>query len=312
MGNPIGFVLVTYNRPEQTFRLVQRLNEMFGDPPIALHHDFGKSPLDVKALPRNVLVVKQWSDTGWGVIQVVDGNLKALRLLYEHADPDWVVSLSNACYPIKTAEQILTYLAASKADGYMEHLLVRYDSVRDRSDPGTLSRADRWLYNAMERYVGVRLSSYKVMALFGKPHSAIYAKHPAVTSRLTPFRGRFVCYGGEAWYSVRRPAAQALLRETHFSRALRRHYQHRFVPEESYYHTIVCNEPDLRVENFSLTYTDWSNEKSAHPKTLGYEDFPRMLNSDRLFARKFAGDLAMLSALDGEVSFHARRATVSS
>jgi hypothetical protein len=60
-------------------------------------------------------------------------------------------------------------------------------------------------------------------------------------------------------------------------------------PDESYYQTIFCNAPHLKVSNNNWRYTDWSIE-SAHPKTLLSEDLPKICVSSAHFARKFDMD----------------------
>lgn len=302
MSNPIGFVLVSHNEPDQTTYLCQRLTAMFDAPPIALHHDFGQCAWDTTKLPANVYVVAQWSKTAWGQRSVIDANRKALRLLYDKADPDWVVSLSTACYPIKTAARTLAYLRAASADAFMETKRVRYDKRRDRSNPKSLTFPDSWYFDVVERYLGVRISSYKMMAMLGQPHRAIYLKDPFFTQRLTPFKKGIDCYAGDAWYTFRRTAAQIVLEQTAFSTDLYKHYEFRRFPEESYYHTLLRNTPGVRVDDHRLTYTDWTDKSSAHPKLLGYEDLTKLTASECLFARKFPMSVPLLQAVDAAVA----------
>ena len=119
MKPPIGFVLVTYNSPEQTLFLCERLNAMFSNPPIVIHHDFSQSPLNTAVFPGNVRFV-EWIPTRWGSMTVIDAQLSALRLLYSEFDPDWFVTLSSTDYPIQTADSILHELRDSPFDAYMD------------------------------------------------------------------------------------------------------------------------------------------------------------------------------------------------
>jgi len=134
---PIGFVLLSFSRPEQTISLCRKLSEVFGDPPIALHHDFGQCNLDRRALPSNVHLVEPWLATGWGVFSIVEANLAALSLLYQVADPDWCVSLSTTDYPIKTAER----------SGQLAVGCLSGSSGADLSEPAAPPSADscRWV-----------------------------------------------------------------------------------------------------------------------------------------------------------------------
>ncbi len=68
--------------------------------------------------------------------------------------------------------------------------------------------------------------------------------------------------------------------------ALAAHYSGRFIPDESLPHTVLCNQPDLKISKDNLRHTDWSQGR-YNPKTLGMEDVPRILASGSHFARKF-------------------------
>jgi hypothetical protein len=116
MTPSIGFVLLTHNKPRQVIRLIQRLDQMFEQPPIVCHHDFSQSHLPIDDLPHNTRLVQPYYKTGWSLFSVIDGMLEALALMYTaQAVPDWFVLLSGSDYPIKPASQILADLAASAA-----------------------------------------------------------------------------------------------------------------------------------------------------------------------------------------------------
>jgi len=306
----IGFVLVTHSNVSQTAVLCRRLNAMFDYPPIAIHHDFDQVHGSLVAIPSNVHVVQDWIRTSWAGATVVDANLRALRLLMQRADPDWIISLSNACYPIKTAGQITKTLVGTSADGYLSHELITYDSVRDRSEPDRARPVDPfWRSDCLRRYLAVSVPK-RIMILLGQKDRELKIENFTLTKWFTPFHNELQCYCGDAWYTLRRPAALALLESTETARKLRRHYQDRFCPDESYYHTILLNNKTLRIVNQCLTYIDW-NSGGAHPKTLGYEDFPKLLSSDSLFARKFPLDERLLQDLDAAAAAAPRQKTHS-
>ena len=108
MRPPIGFVLATYNNPEQTLFLCERLNTMFGNPPIVIHHDFSQCSLNTALFPSPMsALLKIGVLHTWGSLTVVDAQLSALQMLYRTSDPDWFVPLSTSDYPIQSAEFIL-------------------------------------------------------------------------------------------------------------------------------------------------------------------------------------------------------------
>ncbi len=303
MKPPIGFVIVTYNSPEQTVLLCERLNAMFGDPPIVIHHDFAQGPLRTSLFARNVRFVEEWRRTRWGSITVVDAQLSALRLLYTAADPDWFVPLSSFDYPIQTADRILQELESSEFDGFMDSRRIK--------DPGTpflherlgelAFRHPRYHQFAFNRYVAIPMLSQKMADRLDTPIERWVLRSPFLTERFTPFRGSFYCYGGDSWFTGNRRIAELLLAETPLWRELHDHYASRAVPEESFYHTLIGNTKGYKMSAKSLRYTDWRN-CYAHPRTLGVEDLPRLIASSDHFARKFPFDPELLKRVDAEVS----------
>ena len=295
----IGFVIVTYNSPEQTTYLCRRLTELFGAPPIALHHDFGQCDLDRARLPSNVRLVEPWFRTGWGSFPVVEANLAALRLLYEMADPDWCVSLSTTDYPIKSAERILQDLKNTPFDAFLDHrqlfprrLPAGYvrDESRSFNDPA-------WMRLAYHRYVATDLNPGRLTWRFPSLHRPWLLRGTLAERIFTPFSRSFRPYGGDAWYTVNRRAARIVTQQDELFSRLKRHYRRRRVPEESVYHTLLCNRPELRLSPNNLRYTDWS--RGGHsPRTLHHDDIPVLMRSQAHFARKFPFDPNLFQEID--------------
>jgi hypothetical protein len=122
MSLKIGFVLLTHNKPQQAVRLVKRLNDMFGAPPIAWHHDFTQCALPFDSITKNASLVRPHIKTSWGQFSLPEAMLSALKLLFEtKAPPDWFILLSGADYPIKSAERIALDLSRSPYDVHMNH-----------------------------------------------------------------------------------------------------------------------------------------------------------------------------------------------
>lgn len=296
MRSSIGFVIVSHNLPDQTIRLSHRLTVMFGAPPIALHHDFGKCDLDRNALPANVHLMDPWIATGWGIFPVVEANLGALRLLYRIADPDWCISLSTADYPIKSAGHILSELKQTTYDGFIDYREVQWpklppgyqpDESKGFNDPG-------WLQLAYDRYVATRVYPCRLTWRFPL---GIFVRGSLVERLLTPFSRTFRPYAGDHWYTLSRRAAKILAAEDELFTRLCKHYRSRSLPEESFYQTILCNRPDLRLNNDNMRFADWS-AGGRHPKYLTASDIPILLSSRCHFARKFPNDPVFLDEID--------------
>lgn len=303
MKPTIGFVLVTYNEPQQTTFLCRRLSEMFGDPPIAIHHDFSQSNLDRSKLPGNVSLVEPFLRTCWGSMTVVDAQIAAMRLLYATGDPDWMVTLSAADYPIQTAERILTDLSSSVYDAFFD-LRAVHDLGERYVNEGLGALAfdhPRYSQGAFNRYAAIPLISTRLARKIGQPQEAWVCKSRSLIRRFTPFDGTLTCYGGDFWFAANRRVGRFLLEETPVWRTLYEHFKRRSTPEESFYHTLLGNTPGFRICPDNFRYTDWTG-CYAHPRTLVKGDLPKLLRSTDHFARKFPYDPELFHSIDKAVA----------
>ncbi|KAM3116121.1 beta-1,6-N-acetylglucosaminyltransferase [Phormidesmis sp. 146-33] len=292
----IGFILLTHNKPHQIVRLVNTLNRMFDQPTIVCHHDFSKSDLPTDQLTGNVSLVNPHLQTGWGKFSVLEAALQALSSMYEASTPpDWFVLLSGADYPIKPAKQILSDLASSSYDVYIRHTEIKYN---DYDTP--------WQKLCYERYCSIQFRTLSLNRELHLTKRKIALKHPFITDPFLPFSKNFRCFAGEHWFCANRKAAEYLIEFHRAKPALASHYRrldsYTIAPEESYYHSIFCNAPHLNVSQNHWRYIDWST-KACHPKTLLFEDLPKIQASSAHFARKFDvdTDAKILNELDAVV-----------
>jgi Core-2/I-Branching enzyme len=294
----VGFILLTHNKPYQVVRLIDTLNRMFDNPQIVCHHDFSKTDLPLEKISKNVSFVQPHLQTGWSKFSVVEAMLGALKLMYEAPDtPDWFILLSGADYPIKSSQQILQDLASSEYDVHMHHEQINYNAYeRD------------WQELCYDRYCVAKFWVPFLNKKLRLTKHQVILKHPLLTAPFLPFSQDFRCFAGEHWFCANRKAAKYLLEFHQTKPALASHYRKldycTIVPEESYYHTIFCNAPHLKVSQNHWRYIDWGwSTNIAHPKTLLLEDIPKMQASSAHFARKFdfEEDITVLNELDALV-----------
>lgn len=131
--------------------------------------------------------------------------------------------------------------------------------------------------------------------------------HPLLTTPFLPFSRNLRCFAGAQWFCANRKAAEYFI-EFHSGRpTLASHYRRldsfTIISDESYYRTIFCNAPHLKVSQNNWPYIDWSTSKNGHPKTLLFDDLPKIYASSAHFARKFDidADVRILNELDSIV-----------
>lgn len=298
LNPPIGFVLLTHDKPEQVLFLCQQLTSLFDGAPVVVHHDFGKCSLNTALVSRNVSFVEDWLTTRWGGWGVVGGLLKATRQLYERHNPDWFVVLSGADFPVKPAAYTLDSLYSGSFDAYLYHRPI--DRCMLPLPPEGFGAENfahpAWERLAFERYVAIGFGYYKLATRLKWKTKAVYLRQPSIIERFTPFDGSIRCFAGDFWLTGNRATAGALLEDSPLNRKLLNHFQRRPNPDEGFPHTVLCNRLGLRISEDNRRFTDWAGQIN-HPRTLTQEDFARVLNSSAHFARKFAFDPESLARL---------------
>lgn len=280
---PIGFVVLTHSNPHQITRLIRCLNAVYDNPPIALHHDFSQCPTEF-SLSVNVKIVQPSIATRWGEFSIVRAIREGIRTLYSGSDqPPWFALLSGACYPARRSADVLDDLDKGGYDAYLHHELIDPMAPRRTFHEICIWRYFNWRFPFQESNKTMpyrNLRTPKVLAA----QSSCFDQH-------------FACYAGSQWFTARKVVAEYILCWSKANPWFEDYLLRRPVPDETYFHSIVCNANEIRVSQNSYRYLDWS-VWGPHPKTLGLEDLQTILDSGAHFARKFAPDSAILDALD--------------
>lgn len=264
MKPTVGFVILSYDKPEQLQRLAARLTAIYQAPPIVCHHNFDQCAVDFRKFPSNVSVCRPHIRTRWADISCIHAARLALRKLYESSDPDWFFLLSGTDYPVAPAARVLNELDQSHFDAYMEHF--RVDAPPAAGFPST----------AYERYIAwtFRLRNRLVLNI----------GNPRIVLGFTPFSAAYTCYAGDHWITANRRCARVILDDA--PPRLIKHLSRRATPEECFYQTVLCNHPELKISPDPKRYRDWSRGGGS-PKTLEAADISSVVDSGAWFARKF-------------------------
>jgi hypothetical protein len=211
------------------------------------------------------------------------------------------VVLSGQDYPLRPLAEIEAGLAATDADalltGFWEldtrrapdgprRPFFRRYAYRHFTPPGWLPERD------LPRALGPL--AYRCR-LPGALPDRIGVRWPVL-----PFGAGLRCHVSADWLTLNRRAARAA---TSFARArprVMRHYRRTIVPAESYFATVLANDPSLRVDPDGRRFISWPRPGAPHPDTLTTADLERALASGSDFARKFdpAVDARALDLLD--------------
>lgn len=300
----IGFVILSHGDERLLKRLVDRLDQLYDAPPIAVHHDFSQAALDTSTFSGNVEIVERSITTGWGKFSVVSAGLAALQLLYRDRGPDWFVLLSAADYPVRPAAAVREELAGSQYDAFIDSQLIPGQQPGAASIDGPpnpklghfslpSNRHLKWQF-----YLGARIW----FPLLKKNPRWRIGRHtiqlPFAASG--PFGSELSCYYGDHWFTANRRAAQALLTKDSRQAGLSQHLRLRAQADECYYQTILCNTPGLSICLDNKRYAEW-NGGGAHPMAIAPEQVDTIVASGAHFARKFTLNSVAVTKIDRKV-----------
>lgn len=257
----VAYVISAYKNPGQLSRLVLRLHAG-AETRFVVHVDRktdtsvydtmrkGLGDLEgVTFLPRHVC--------HWGGFGHVEASLKGIReVLQQGWDPDYVILLSGQDYPIKANAHIQDFLERGDRRSFFLH----FPLPTTNWTHGGLDRFRRWHWR------------------YGRIHVWLPLRR-TFPAGLRP-------WGGSAYWIMSRCALRRIAEFVEANPSYIRFFRHVDIPDELFFQTILLNSPEAeRCVDFRLHYTEWS--RIPAPAILTTEDYPQLVTSSCLFARKF-------------------------
>ena len=302
----VCYFIQSHRDHDQILRLVETLRAGSADGVVVVQHHACEFALDWSRFARLPDVHQFFargaqlrSDYSCQVEPYLDviGWLDAERIEY-----DWIVNMTAQDYPVKPVAELEAHLDRSDADGFL-----RYWDALSAESPWSRrkARARYWhrywrLPDGTERILhGLRfLTSFLPLHFY-----LVYGPWLGVRRLRTPFRGKFRCYGGWAWYSLRREAARYLRDFLRQRPDLELHYRRSITAEESLVPTVLVNAHRFRLVDDDLRYIDYSKADRGSPRVLTDADFSMLAAGPWHLARKFdhAKSRALLDRIDREL-----------
>jgi hypothetical protein len=321
MTTRVVYLVTSHRNPDQVARLVKTLRRGSPRSPIVIHHDASTSKLppplledlnDVHLLPFSVSVE-------WGDFSIVEMNLRSFEWILEHLDFDWMVLLSGQDYPIKPLPDIERFLESCGWQGLLEApQLVQNRVIRQSKGSIQYAAVFRYfyrywklpkarLYGRLPAPVRRRLRRIVDWALpriqnlvFLHPLPQGLDRRLGIRRLRTPFGSAFRCYKSSAWLTLSRRSIDLLVRTAQDKPHLVRYYKRAVIADESFFQTILLNQPGWTLGKDNKVFYKWTTMGSGSPDVLTVADLEDILASGKHFARKFdiGVDASVLDKLD--------------
>lgn len=319
----IAYLITAYDQPEHLGRLVDTLDGPHADFFVHVDRRVDIEPFRRALPPReNIQFVANRVTVNWMGFTQVESILELLRCAHRKGF-DYCVLLSGSDYPIKSNSQIVKFYTEAKTEFIVFWLLEDRPSWQHKTAyfyPIDLVPIYRYFRNTepayWRRFFWGRFFKYRHMMPRRKP-----------LNDMKP-------YGGSDWWSLSFICVDYVLRYVDENPAYVRHYRYTHCPSEMFFQTIILNS-DLkaRVQNYQLyakwsattaadakrredamlpedsfnfRYIEWSKGRtdgSGSPAVLDERDWPKLVASADLFARKFHPRLSsrVLDQIDNDL-----------
>jgi hypothetical protein len=319
----IVYFVASHTNPEQVVRLVRALRSGSPDSQVLIHHNYSVSYLDPASIQdvNNVNILRPHVTVKWGDFSQVRMLLQAIEWIRANGSFDWVVYISGQDYPIMSLSEIEQELDATEYDGFATARRIDDNHIEDEVFTPRWYfyhyyayrfyklRIPRLLYKLRQNYMPAKSLGTPI-----RPTSAnqvlplMFMRHCRPTDELMlcfrrlrmPFTSNFHCYQGPSWWTLSRHAIEHIDEFVCRHPDFVRYHKRSHLPEDSFFLTILMNDPSLRICSDNKRYVRWAKKPSAHPAILTAEDFSQLVSSGKHFARKLDQNLdsRLLDLLD--------------
>lgn len=283
----IAYLITAYDNPVHLKRLVNAISTpgtwcfIHIDKKADIKKFFGLESV-------NVYVSKKRYRVYWGGFSFI----RAILLLIQQAldSPikfDRFVLLSGADYPLHSVTYVEDFFRNNPNTEYI-HLV----ELPDPSGWNIMYRLTRYTPTPTN-LVLVRFLQKGLRKLRIIPRNRDYSK---ALKGLVP-------YAGSTWWALTRDACEYIVKFFKHERKIVKFFKHTQIIDELIFHTIIGNSFFRQVVKPSLTYVDWSKERThrAHPELIGEKHVKFFTDNvikpnipegmrEYLFARKFTDE----------------------
>lgn len=267
-----AYLIVAHNEENILKKLVSLLDYKEND--IYIHLDVKANWIDKRDLLNFVqeasIEFVPSCNIAWGGESQIKCELSLLECATKSYH-DYYHLISGVDLPIKSHEQIMIFFEKNYGKEFIE-FDNRYEDER------TEYRVR--YYHLLQDMIGKPKDSMGKL-LYVLERIIVKLQKIIGVNRIRKLDKRF--YKGTNWFSITHQLALYVLND---SENIMKDYKYTYCADEVFLHTIVKNSMfNSNIINDCLRYIDWDR---GQPYTFALEDYELLMNSDKLWARKFS------------------------
>jgi hypothetical protein len=307
----VAYLILSHHRPEQVEALTRRILTLSPEGHVVVHHDASASTTPWNGAPPGRVHLLTRQRVLWGDWSMVETSLRLLQFAAEELNADWCAFLSGEDRPVLDLARWERKLASTGIDGLVPATPVDRKPVFGRSPTAGDVNFTRYSYRWRE-----------IPPVGGAARSAVelarrvsrYAQ-PLFKIEYTNRRERFfvgfprrrrlpagwTLYTGPQWVACSRRSMEALLA---VDDTVIEWYRQTWIPDQSFFQTVLYNQPGLVLDRSPLTYVvSFRDKQERGDMVLRASDLEVVRQSGAAFARKFdpSVDAEILRVVDAEI-----------
>jgi hypothetical protein len=230
----------------------------------------------------NVYLIKDRVNVIWAGYKTVEATLRSVKEIFNTGrNYDYVHLMSGQDYPIKSASYIHDFFEANKGKEFLlfEHF-------------------DEWAAESYPRIREYHFTNYN----FPGRYYFQWMMNKVLPARKSPLPMEY--YGASMFWALTSNCLQYIIDLMEKNGRFRRFMQFTWGSDEFIFQTLVLNSSfKTNVINDNLLFLD-RDKGASHPNVLTYSHLNEILDSNKLFARKFdlGKDVVILDSIDRHLS----------
>lgn len=226
-----------------------------------------------------VLPPEKRIDVRWATNSMVYATLNlAHAALSSNVKYDYLCLLSGQDFPIKSNCEIRDYLQANNGANFIEILPTDHPLYRRYCKRNELYYPE-WIYGRSNVCKALKRLFIYLTGGFNRTYSLFRRKVPKDIS---------FSYGSQ-WWCLTRECLHWIVDYLDNNPEVLRFFDHALTPDECIFQTVFMMSPFSKTAEDKLTFLEWDTNRN-NPRILTKVDYQLLINSDKMFARKFDCD----------------------
>jgi len=272
-----GILITAHKNLSHLIKIVDWFNDGFL---FFIHIDKKTLPKinEIKLLKKksNVVLICQKYNTNWGGVNRLKSIIFLIQDALKYEEVGYFHLISEYDFPIKNYQYFKEFLLKNKGKEFLEYFEL---PEKNWSDNGGL---DRLLY----------FRFYDIFDARNKFNNRILELTYNIQKKIHLIRHidkKFPkLYGGSSWWTLSRECLKYVMQFLKTNPYFLKRFRFSLCATEIFFQTIILNSNfKEKIINNNLRFIEWEKRNGNCPANLDESDYNKILNCEKLFARKF-------------------------